>query len=80
MNEPSSLAKLPGGWGRGGSGTLALPPQAHSLSQPSAFCRENWRKSTKNEIFVSNRHCLITIHITHRLFIGLQKAYTIYKS
>lgn len=50
MNEPSSLAKLPGGWERGGSGTLALPPQAHSLSQPSAFCRENWRKSTKNEI------------------------------
>ena len=50
MNEPSSLAKLPGGGG-GGSGTLALPPQAHSLSLPFAFCRENWRKSTKNEIF-----------------------------
>ena len=79
MNEPSSLAKLPGGGG-GGSGTLALPPQAHSLSLPFAFCRENWRKAPTMKFLVSNRDCLITIHITHRLFIGLQKAYTIYKS
>ena len=77
MNEPSSLAKLPGGGG--GSGTLAL--HKHILIHyPLRFVAKIGAKAPKMNFFVSNRDCLITIHITHRLFIGLQKAYTIYKS